>query len=419
MLYDSSLAIERTKTLNTINKIGNCLEKVGIRPFKINVNKILQKAQTVSKYHYRDDDMLLGLQKLVHSLETDAQLNVFGQLAMKTLLQRNVIQRFQVEKHIASNAYIEQQSIEQPVFIIGMPRTGTTILHALLNRDSHYRSPLSWECLIPYPLPEKEQYHKNPQLALVEKEFDQLFKLVPDFKKKHYMEAISPQECIAITALNFNSYQFLAQCNLTSYYHWFANEANQFRNLQWHKKFLQYLQSNDTEPRRWLLKTPIHLMRLKTLFKVYPDAKIIMTHRHPANVVPSAASLVSSVRTMYSDLERHYDTGQEHLLLWSDYFKRFFNDRAELNKEEQIIDLHFDEFSSNQMMVVDKIYERFGWELSEDTRSSMLEFLAKEPQDKHGKHEYSLEQFGLSDSDIQKHYAEYINFLNTLRPLPK
>ena len=107
--------------------------------------------------------------------------------------------------------YREEQAIEQPVFIIGMPRTGTTILHAILHEDPAHRSPLAWECLLPYPAATPETFRDNEQLRTVEKEFSQLFKLVPDFRRKHYMEADSPQECLGITAFDFNSYQFSAQ----------------------------------------------------------------------------------------------------------------------------------------------------------------------------------------------------------------
>ena len=91
-----------------------------------------------------------------------------------------------------------------------MPRTGTTILHALMHQDPDHRSPLAWECLLPHPVPTPETYTANTAIDTITKEFDQFFKLVPDFKQKHYMEPNSPQECIGINALDFNSFQIAA-----------------------------------------------------------------------------------------------------------------------------------------------------------------------------------------------------------------
>ena len=238
--------------------------------------------------------------------------------------------RFLVEKAIAERPEILEEPITEPVFIIGMPRSGTSILQALLYRDAAHRSPLSWECLLPYPAPTPDDYLDNDRIAAIRKEFDQIFKLVPDFRKKHYMEADSPQECVGVTALNFTSFQYIATAYLPGYHEWFVDEADQLANLRWHKRFLQFLQSGGVRRTRWLLKSPVHLMRLQALFEVYPDARVIMPHRHPSSVVPSLTSLVSSMRSLYSDTESVERTGREQLRLWAGYFDRFLSARREV-----------------------------------------------------------------------------------------
>ena len=226
-----------------------------------------------------------GLERLIRSLQAEAGLNMFGKFAMRNVLQRSANSRFLVEKAISESPAILDESIDEPVFIIGMPRSGTTILQALLYRDSAHRSPLCWECLLPYPAPTPETWRDNPRLDTVRKEFGRLFRLVPDLRRKHYMAADSPQECVAITALNFCSYQFLAQAYLPSYDHWLSNEADQVRNLRWHKRFLQYLQSGGIRPVRWLLKSPAHLLRLR---------RCSMSTRMPASSCPTASRPASS-----------------------------------------------------------------------------------------------------------------------------
>ena len=355
-----------------------------------------------------------GLERLVRSLHAEGRLNTFGKFAMRSALQRSADSRFLVEKAISENPSILDEPIDEPVFIIGMPRSGTTILQALLERDASHRSPLCWECLLPYPAPTPETYRDNPRLDTIRKEFDQLFRLVPELRMKHYMAADSPQECVGITALNFCSYQFLAQANLPSYDDWLSNEADQVRNLRWHKRFLQFLQSGGIRPARWLLKSPLHLLRLKALFEVYPDARIVMPHRGPSSFLASVASLMTSTRLLYSDHHDPVRIGRELLETWAGYLDSFLRVRASLDRESHIFDFHFDDFVKDQMRIADTIYDRFGWNLDSRCRARMGEFLHRERKDKHGVHKYSLDQFGISPTDIDQKFSRYLEFLSGL-----
>ena len=414
-LDDAEFFIQRTSTLNGINFLGKVLRKIGMDPFVLDAQNILNSGlRKTNNAVSLPNSACIGIEQLIASIQNDADLNPFGSLAFKTLLKRTVYQRLKIEQQFNLNPALNEIAIKSPVFIIGMPRTGTTILHALLNEDRANRSPLSWECLLPYPVSTPENHRNNEQVKTVEKEFGQLFKLVPDFKKKHHMEADSPQECIGINFLDFNSFQPAAQAYIPSYMDWFMNKADKSSTMQWHKRFLQYLSSGGVESDRWLLKSPVHLIRLKEIFEVYPDAKIIMTHRHPNKVVASAASLISSVRSLYSDNEDLIRTGAEQAEFWSAAFNIFLEQRKELDKEDQIIDLKFDDFIQDQMGVVEQIYQRFSWNLSDASRESMRNFLITNPPGKHGTHEYTLEQFGLNEEKIEKQFKSYIEFINRL-----
>jgi hypothetical protein len=415
MKEQSSIIIERTFAFNSINKVGGVLKAVGLNPFNLNADKIIAKA--VKKAEFKGDlpkQLVKGLRLLVDSVNSDSKANSFGELAVKSMLERTFYNRLKVEQVLAKDPTIEQQPIERPIFIIGMPRTGTTILHAMMHEDTSNRSPLCWECLIPYPVPQPENFEDNPQLRTIAKEFDQLFKLVPDFKKKHHMEVDSPQECLGINMLDMNSFQTSAQVYIPSYMDWFLKQSDQTETMRFHKRFLQYLQSGGVKGERWLLKSPIHLMRLKDIFEVYPDACIIMTHRAPSKVVPSASSLIASVRSLYSDHEDLKRTGKEQAALWNDYFNRFLTARKDLDKESQILDLRFEDFVSDQVGTIQKIYTHFGWDLKDTALDKMKNFLAQNPKDKHGAHEYSLEDFGLTEQGINEQFSNYIHFLEKL-----
>lgn len=414
MTKQPSLRVQRTSMLNVINGTGYALRKVKLDPFKINADNIIAKAKRKAGFTGSIPKAERGLHKLVQSINKEGCPNPFGALAVKGLLERILYGRYKMEQEMAKNPWIEDQKIEQPVFIIGMPRTGTTILHAILHEDPAHRSPLAWECLLPYPAATPENFRDNAQLHTIEKEFGQLFKLVPDFRRKHYMEADSPQECLGITAFDFNSFQFSAQLYLPSYMDWFSDESDMLGTMRFHKRFLQYLQSGGVKGERWLLKSPVHLRRLPEIFEIYPDARIIMTHRGPADIVSSTASLISSVRTLYSDNEDPNVTGKEQAMLWSKYFDRFIESRKILDREDQIIDLKFEDFVVDQVETIEKIYTRFGWELSDEAVNNFRNFLAENPREKHGKHKYSLDNFGLKEDEVNQQFSKYLEFYNQL-----
>jgi hypothetical protein len=411
-LANPSIRIRQPVALRAVNRVGAVVRRCGLRPLALDAERILENARRASGFEVRDPMFREGLERLVHGLESHARLSAFGRLAARRTVQRSADSRSRVERAFAEHPGISDERVQDPVFIVGMPRTGTTILHALLHEDRNRRAPLSWECLLPHPAPGPEEHDENERIDAVRKEFDQIFRLVPDFRRKHYMTADSPQECIGITALNFASFQYLAMAYLPKYHDWFT-EADQVANLHWHRRFLQFLQSGGIRTRRWLLKSPVHLMRLRAIFEVYPDARVIVTHRHPASVVPSVASLISSMRSFYSDDEDTVRTGREQLRIWADYFARFLRDRRELGREDQMVDVFFDDFVKNQMSVVDSIYARFGWELQPEDRTRMEQLLQRERRGKHGVHKYSLGQIGITRPELDNEYAHYLDFLET------
>ena len=412
------ILVERPRLLRWANRAGRMLGRHGWEFFGLDAASLLDRGGREADFRFEDPGMAEGLQRLVASARAEADLSLFGRLALRRTLERTVESRFRVERALAETPAILDEPIRAPVFIIGMPRSGTTILQALLNRDSQHRSPLCWECLLPVPAPSPDTYASNDRIDTVRREFDQLFRLVPDFRRKHYMEADTPQECVGITALHCTSFQFVAQCHLPTYLRWFSREADQFANLRWHRRFLRYLQSGGVRPARWLLKSPVHLMRLPALFEVYPDARIIMTHRHPAALVPSVSSLLASTRSMYSDREDPRRTAREQMGVWADYFDRCLRDRAVIDREDQILDLRFDDFAATPMSIIDRIYAHFGWNLAGPDRTRMEAFLREERRGKHGDHEYSLGAFGLDPRELEHRYASYLEFLDGLADTP-
>ncbi|MDE2976387.1 MAG: sulfotransferase, partial [Acidobacteriota bacterium] len=163
------------------------VRRCGLKPFALAPERILENARRTSGFEVRDPMFREGLERLVHGLETHARLSTFGRLAARGTVQRSADSRSRVERAFAEHPGIGDEQVQAPVFIVGMPRSGTTILHALLHLDRDHRAPLSWECLLPHPAPNPDDYEDNERIDTVRKEFDQIFRLVPDFRRKHYM----------------------------------------------------------------------------------------------------------------------------------------------------------------------------------------------------------------------------------------
>jgi hypothetical protein len=151
-------------------------------------------------------------------------------------------------------------------------------------------------------------------------------------------------------------------------------------------------------------------MRLPEIFKVYPDAKIIMTHRDPIKVIPSISSLISSVRSLYSDSEDSNITSREQLDTWSLYFDRFLESCKKLQKEDQFFDIKFEDFAHDQIGTIKTIYDNFGWELTDKTIAGFQHFLDNNPQHKDGVHQYELEDFGLTAKMVNDKFVAYNGF---------
>jgi len=208
-----------------------------------------------------------------------------------------------------------------------------------------------------------------------------------------------------------------AQCHVPGYLKWYLH-VEQTDNLRWHKRFLQYMQSGGVRRPRWLLKSPLHLFRLAAIFEVYPDARVIVTHRDPVSIVPSITSLLLSAHSFNSASYRKEETAEQQLVMWAELFNRFLAARRDLGREDHFIDLLFEDFVGDQMSVVERIYSQFRWPLDEKSRSRMTKFLREEPKGKHGEHDYSLEDIGLSNSRLSPLYDDYRSFLGQLASRP-
>jgi len=220
-----------------------------------------------------------GLNKACESLEQESELNATGRYMARDRLIGHTGNRLRYLEDRKLNPAIAKEKIEKPVFIIGLPRTGTTILHDILAQDLSSRVPLTWECMFPSPPPERKTYLTDPRIEKCQATFPDTFELMPEFKMMHPMGADLSQECIVMWGESMCTPLFHGQWFMPSYQDW-VDQANFAPVYDFHKKQLQHLQwrcPND----RWVLKSGGHMWGLEHLLATYPDARIIFTHRDP------------------------------------------------------------------------------------------------------------------------------------------
>ncbi len=392
-------------------RIMNSMERAGRVFINLEADKLLDSAsRKTGLFDYGNGGFREGLSRLVDSLEQDAALTTLGRLAARGTLMQAVENRLAVVDCIKKHPGISGEEIRRPLFIIGLPRSGTTILQALLDQDPANRSLLSWEALSPCPPPVPGTYGSDPRIGMIQKQFDRLYDLIPEFMAAHPMSSEAPQECVTLFCMEFLSQQFFVQFNVSSYQAW-LDGRDMGPAYAFHRLVLKLLQSGGVRGERWLLKSPAHLNCIDTLLAEYPDAAIIHTHRDPVGVAASLASLISMLRGISSDRVDPHGVARQIL----DWYEKLLSlslqqrRRNEL-RGRQFFDLALGELVKDPVGSVEKIYDYFGFPLSAGVRQRMALFIKDNPREKHGSHNYRAEDFGIDTVRESRRFKEYMEY---------
>jgi hypothetical protein len=346
------------------------------------------------------------LPRIVEAVEREGELHWIGRLAVRRSLEMSLESRFGIYRHRDAHPEIVGVPIEKPVFIVGFPRTGTTILFNLLGQDPANRVPEGWEVQFPNPPPEPESYTSDPRIRRAYKYFAQMDQMAPELPAIHEVGAQLPQECMPILAQTLLSPQPGIVYNIPSYQTW-VDQQSATPSYVYHRHFLEHLQSRYMKE-RWVLKSPVHLRTLDALLDEYPDARLIFTHRDPAKTIPSLASLIYTIRGIVTDSVDPEAVGREQFHWWADSLDHAMAVRARhADKADQFIDLHFEDFVADPVAAVGSAYEKLSIPWSDEIEQRMRAFLAEHPRGKHGSHRYELDDFGLRIGDIRERFADY------------
>jgi hypothetical protein len=393
--------------IRAFNTLGTALRRAGVPLISLDADGLVEQARRRARLDDFGDEAFRGpLDILVRGYETEAHLTPLGRLVARGDALGLLVNRLRLEADRKRHPAIAEEAIRQPLFIVGLPRTGTTLLHGLLAQDPASRVARAWEVMMPSPPPEQGRDEDDPRIRAAERRLVGFDLIAPDFKTIHPLGARLPLECIAITAHTFLSPRFHTTYHIPSYQEWLEHQ-DLGPSYAFHRRFLQHLQWR-SQARRWVLKAPAHVFHFEALFATYPDAIVVQTHRDPLTVLASVASLTLVLQRAFVESLDVADIGAEVRRRWTMGLERAMQFRRDHPAAAaRFLDVGYHDLVRDPIAAVRRIYDRFAIPFTTEAEERMRGHLARFPKDKHGQHRYSLAQFGLDPDDLARRFKAY------------
>jgi hypothetical protein len=404
-MNSSATTLDQTRPTFPVRLLNGCGALLDKSPIPRTPLRAVDLIATAKRRCGLDDfgggEFFEGLSRLLDSCQREGQLNLIGRIVLRADLIRILCSRLFIQRDRKAYPRIVRQEIREPLFIVGLPRSGTTLLHTLLALDPDHRVPLTWEVMTPSP-PNCDNEKRRIQRAI--SSCNCFNWLAPTFRQVHPVGAELPQECVSLMAPTFMSDQFDAMYYVPSYRTWFFRQDLR-PAYEYHRRFLQHLQVRQNA-RRWVLKAPTHMFALPSLLSVYPDALFVQTHRAPLDAMASVSSLITILRRVFSDAVDPLTVCREAIDYWSNTLDRFLRERDRL-VQRRICDVDYAEIHHDPLTVVRRIYTHFGWSLSAKVEQRMRRALASKLRERNGLHQYDLSQFGVREVESAARFAAY------------
>jgi hypothetical protein len=348
------------------------------------------------------DDYGDGLAVLLESYAREAGLTPLGRRVKRSFLRGALVARLLSEAGWGSWPGYAEVRIERPIFVTGLPRTGTTALHRLLAADPAHQGLEMWLTQAPGPRPPRETWAANPVFRQIQDGFERHHAEHPEFTGVHFMAADQVEECWQLLRQSVRSISYECLAHLPTYSRWLSGQdwTPAYRR---HRRNLQLIGLPDAG-RRWVLKNPSHLFALDALLTVYPDALVIQTHREPATAIASACSLAAQASQGWSATFAGEVIGRDQLELWARGLELFTAARARRDPA-QFCDVAYPEFTADPVATVESVYARFGLTLSGRAADAMRALAAGSGgAAARPAHRYALADFGLTAGQVEERF---------------
>jgi hypothetical protein len=395
--------------IRAINAVGGPFARRLVRLEERGLLAAVQRKTGLSDFG--DDSFREPLRVLLSALEGEAGLTALGRFLTRGLLLQLLTTRLRVQDLLKRHPEILEQEIVAPIVVMGLPRTGTTHLHSLIAQDPDLRWLPYWESLEPLPpLGYKPRPGlPDPRIKRCEQAVRFIHYVMPLFPLMHEMAPHATHEEIQLLAIDFSGMLFEAGNQVPSFRDWYlaSDQTGAYRYLRRMLQVLQWLRGG----KRWVLKSPQHLEQIGPLLSVFPDAKVIQTHRDPVRVMASFCTLGAYGLRMNGGAIDTTRFGR----YWADRIERMLNasvDDRHLIPDDQVFDVRFHDFMADDVAMVERIYRFANQPMTQRARRAMSDYMNANPRGKHGTVRYRLEDFGIDPAERRKalrHYQERFN----------
>ena len=344
-----------------------------------------------------------GLDVLLEELAR-AELSDLGRMVWQGRLLSHLVQRLRVQGCLSRHPEIERQSLVAPVFIVGLPRTGTTALSHLLAQDPATRSLRVWESAQPVPPPETASEHTDPRIEAATKQLEAMQQFAPRLAAMHEDTPTGPTENHDLLGMSFRTYHFGGMAFLPGYVAWWlaCDMVPAYRLM---KRTLQLLQWR-CPPTRWQLKSPPDSFFLDAILAVFPDARFVMTHRDPAAVLGSVCSLIATMYEMTGKAPPPERIGEAELASWAEAMRRLLAVRARIG-DARFADVHFHALNADPLAAISGAYAQLGLPWTPAAERAIRHWADAHPRGRHGEHRYRLDDWGLDRSGVHRAFRAY------------
>ena len=351
--------------------------------------------------NFGGDDFRAGLQALCDTY--NGAYNERGRRRSGHRLHQLLTTRLKIQEAFRKSPEILEHPVAKPMFLTGLPRSGTSAQFNLLARDPAVRPLLLWEATFPDPIP-LQPGQGDPRREALANIVEEQRKKNPDFTKMHFASPDTPEECVIIQAFAFHGVQMGIEIMCEPYGSWFKSQD--LRSFYRYYRTLLQLVDWQRPGERWLLKAPAHMWAIEPLLEVFPDARVVWSHRDPLACTASICSMTYELIHRNVDIEK-VDLGPIVFDWYASSLERGLSER-DRSDPAHFVDVHHDDFVADSLGTAEKVYGHFGMELGAEARAAMEAHVASNPKGKHGKHEYALAEYGLGESEVRARFAPYI-----------
>lgn len=350
-----------------------------------------------------DESFREPLRIFLDSLNTEANLNLVGRYNFRIECIRLLVNRLQLQDTFKRQPKVLDMPIKRPLFVVGLFRSGTTFLHNLLSQDPTSRWLSTAEAMFPYPPPEAATWDNDPRIVRAAKRFQFQESLSSSFVAAHMHNMRGPEECSKLFENRLIGHLFEFRANVPTYSAWLHQQdlTDAYRDFRQQLQLLGSRWSGD----HWVLKAPGHIFALDALLTVFPDAAIAFIQRDPMAVVPSCCSLCAISWHRYSDQVDLNTIGERMSTLLAQGVARAAHVRSQAN-DSSFYDVDYADLMQDPVGTVRQIQKYFGYEFSEQMAENVQNWIAENPQHKHGAHRYSLAQFGLNEEAMVRKFTD-------------